>query len=174
MPSSVCRALANKALTFRLYLLFAAYPIVYQRGRGWSEGIGSLAFVGILVGNLFAAVVTFLMYFGYKAKCLAIQGRVPPEALLPDSFIAAIALPAGLFWFSWTHSPSAHYRASIAAGVPFGYGMVMVFLPVLNYLIDAYTIYAACAPFSAPFSRYSPTICMAIWATTGRRPSPPS
>ncbi|PLB46347.1 MFS general substrate transporter [Aspergillus steynii IBT 23096] len=126
-----------------LYLLFAAYPIVYQQGRGWSEGIGSLPFVGILVGILFAVVATFPMYFRYKKKVLAIQGRVPPEARLPDSFIAALALPAGLFWFAWTNSPSVHYMASIAAGVPFGYGMVMVFLPVLNYLIDAYTIYAA-------------------------------
>lgn len=32
---------------------------------------------------------------------------------------------------------------SIAAGVPFGFGMLAVFLPVLNYLVDAYTLYAA-------------------------------
>ena len=32
---------------------------------------------------------------------------------------------------------------SIAAGVPFGFGMVLVFLGVMNYLIDAYTIFAA-------------------------------
>lgn len=33
--------------------------------------------------------------------------------------------------------------ASIAAGVPFGAGMILVFLGVINYLIDSYTIYAA-------------------------------
>lgn len=33
--------------------------------------------------------------------------------------------------------------ASIAAGVPFGFGMVLVFLGIMNYLIDAYTIFAA-------------------------------
>jgi hypothetical protein len=32
---------------------------------------------------------------------------------------------------------------SIAAGVPFGFGMVLVFLSIMNYLIDAYTIFAA-------------------------------
>jgi hypothetical protein len=32
---------------------------------------------------------------------------------------------------------------SIAAGAPFGFGMVLVFLSVVNYLIDSYTIYAA-------------------------------
>lgn len=33
--------------------------------------------------------------------------------------------------------------ASIVAGIPFGFGMVLVFLGVMNYLIDAYTIFAA-------------------------------
>lgn len=99
--------------------------------------------MGILVGILFAVVATFPIYFRYKEKVLSTPGRVAPEARLPDAFIGAIALVVGLFWFAWTNSPSIHWMASIAAGVPFGFGMVMVFLPVLNYLIDAYTIYAA-------------------------------
>lgn len=33
--------------------------------------------------------------------------------------------------------------ASIAAGVPFGFGTVLIFLGIMNYLIDAYTIFAA-------------------------------
>jgi hypothetical protein len=57
--------------------------------------------------------------------------------------IASIALPVGLFWFAWTNSPDIHWLASVAAGVPFGFGMVLVFLSVFNYLIDAYTIFAA-------------------------------
>lgn len=36
-----------------------------------------------------------------------------------------------------------NYMISIAAGVPFGFGMILVFLGIMNYLIDAYTIYAA-------------------------------
>lgn len=123
--------------------MFAAFPIVYEKGRGWSEGITGLSFLGILVGIIFSTICTFPMYFRYKKKVLSTPGRIAPEARLPDSFWGAIALPIGLFWFAWTNSPSIHYMISIAAGVPFGFGMVMVFLPVLNYLIDAYTIYAA-------------------------------
>ncbi|KAL4801071.1 major facilitator superfamily domain-containing protein [Aspergillus venezuelensis] len=127
-----------------LYLLFAAYPIVFQQVRGWSEGKGGLAFIGVLVGILFATAYNFPLYFRYKRKALASpNGRLPPEERLPDSFPAAIALPIGLFWFAWTNSPSIHWASPIAAGVPFGFGMVMVFRPVFNYLIDAYTIYAA-------------------------------
>ena len=33
-----------------LYMLFAAFPIVYQQVRGWSQGIGGLSFLGVAVG----------------------------------------------------------------------------------------------------------------------------
>lgn len=33
-----------------LYLCFAAFPIVYQEKRGWSQGVGGLAFLGVTVG----------------------------------------------------------------------------------------------------------------------------
>jgi multidrug resistance protein len=127
-----------------LYMLFAAYPFVFQNVRGWSESKGELAFLGILVGILFAVIYIIANFFDYREKALKVSpGRLPPEARLPPSFPACIALPVGLFWFAWTNQPSIHWMSPVAAGVPFGFGMVMVFLPVLNYLVDAYTIYAA-------------------------------
>ncbi|KAK9858706.1 MFS general substrate transporter [Penicillium brevicompactum] len=127
-----------------LYMLFAAYPIVFQSVRGWSESEGGLAFLGILVGILFAIIYIVVVFFDYRKRTLKVSpGRLPPEARLPPSFPACIALPVGLFWFAWTSQPSVHWMAPIAAGVPFGFGMVMVFLPILNYLVDTYTIYAA-------------------------------
>ncbi|KAL4909361.1 hypothetical protein BDW74DRAFT_165849 [Aspergillus multicolor] len=127
-----------------LYMFFAAFPIVFQEVRGWNEGIGGLAFLGILVGCLIAGGYIFPVYFSYRKKAAAAKpNRLPPEERLPGSFPAAICLPVGLFWFAWTNSPSVHWMAPIAAGVPFGFGMVMVFIPILNYLVDSYTIYAA-------------------------------
>lgn len=49
----------------------------------------------------------------------------------------------GLFWFAWTNSPSIHWMVSIAAEVSFGFGIVLIFLGITNYLINAYTIFAA-------------------------------
>jgi hypothetical protein len=68
---------------------------------------------------------------------------LPPEARLPPAIVGAFALPIGLFWFAWTNYPSVHFMASISAGVPFGFGMLLVFLALMNYLIDTYLIYAA-------------------------------
>ncbi|KAJ5901887.1 hypothetical protein N7495_002415 [Penicillium taxi] len=126
-----------------LYMMFAAFPIVYQVERGWNQGVGGLAFLGIMVGMLIAVVYSLWDNKRYVKVQEAHEGFAPPEARLPPCMWASATLPIGLFWFAWTNYPTIHWMASIAAGVPFGFGMVLVFLSIMNYLIDAYTIFAA-------------------------------
>ncbi|CAI7645983.1 unnamed protein product [Penicillium manginii] len=111
--------------------------------RKWDEGTTGLTFVGVMIGILCGSAYTIPMYYRYKRKSSESSTPVPPEARLADGFLGAITLPIGLFMFAWTNSPSVHWLVSVAAGVPFGFGMLTVFLAVLNYLVDAYTIYAA-------------------------------
>jgi hypothetical protein len=59
------------------------------------------------------------------------------------SLVGCVAIPIGLFWFAWTNSPSVHWLVSIAAQTFFGFGFVLVYISIQNYLVDAYTIYAA-------------------------------
>lgn len=126
-----------------LYMLFAAFPIVYQQNRGWSTGIGGLSFLGIMVGMMFAVAYSIWDNKRYIRAEEANDGLAPPEARLPPALVGSVAIPIGLFWFAWTNYTSIHWMVSIAAGVPFGFGMVLVFLSIMNYLIDAYTIFAA-------------------------------
>ncbi len=39
-----------------LYLMFAAFPIVFQQKRGWGQGVGSLPFLCVAVGMLTAVL----------------------------------------------------------------------------------------------------------------------
>jgi len=127
-----------------LYLCFFAYPVVYQQERGWSAGIGGLPFLGVAVGMLSAVVYSIPENGRYnKVANSKYNGKAPPEERLPMAMVGSIAIPVGLFWFAWSNSPSVMWFASVAAGAPFGFGMVCVFLSVFNYLIDSYTIYAA-------------------------------
>ena len=126
-----------------LYMMFAAFPIVYQQGRGWSEGIGGLAFIGVAVGMMIAVIYSAFDNKRYNREAAKNNGNAPPEARLPPSMLGSVFLPVGLFWFAWTNYPSIHWSASIIGTAPFGFGMVLVFLSIMNYLIDAYTIYAA-------------------------------
>ncbi|DAA73627.1 TPA_exp: putative MFS multidrug transporter [Trichophyton benhamiae CBS 112371] len=126
-----------------LYMLFSAFPVVYQQHRGWSPGIGGLAFLGVLGGILAAMVINLLDNKRYAKVSKEYNGFAPPEERLPVAIIGGIAIPIGLFWFAWTNGPQIHWIVSIIASAPFGFGMVLVFLSLMNYLIDAYTIYAA-------------------------------
>lgn len=128
-----------------LYMLFGAYPIVYQEVRGWSEGIGALPFLGVTIGTISASLVAPITQKIYMRAATANGGFAHPEARLVPAMIGAIVLPIGLFWFAWTNSPSIHWISSVIAGVPFGFGMVIVFIAVFNYLIDTYTVFAASA-----------------------------
>jgi multidrug resistance protein len=127
-----------------LFLMFAAFPIVYGEGRGWSSGITGLAFIGVAIGMLIALIYAVTIDRYLYSKVLAkTDNNPPPEARLHPLAVGGVALPIGLFWFAWTNSPDIHWLASVAAGIPFGFGLVLLFLALTNYLVDAYTIYAA-------------------------------
>lgn len=126
-----------------LYMLFAAYPIVFQQVRGWNQGVGSLPFLGIMVGMIGAVAYSIYDNKRYVKVEEEHGGFAPPEARLFPCLIATVTIPVGLFWFAWTNYLSIHWIVCIIAGAPFGFGMVLVFLSIMNYLIDAYTIFAA-------------------------------
>ncbi|OJI96872.1 hypothetical protein ASPVEDRAFT_48968 [Aspergillus versicolor CBS 583.65] len=126
-----------------LYMLFAAYPIVFQGVRGWSQGIGALPFLGIMVGMILAVAYSIWDNKRYIRAQDKHGGFAPPEARLPPCMVASVTIPIGLFWFAWTNYPSIHWIVCIIAGAPFGFGMVLVFLSIMSYLIDTYTIFAA-------------------------------
>jgi MFS family permease len=128
-----------------LYSFFSAFPIVFQQVRGWSPGIGGLAFLGILVGMLIAiAYVVFYVNPDY-IKAVDKHGGItaPPEVRLKGALVGAPLLIVGLGAFAATNVPSIHWSAPIILSSPFGFAMVLIFLSLQNYLIDAYLIYAA-------------------------------
>lgn len=128
-----------------LFMMFAAFPIVYQQGRGWNQGVGGLAFLGIMVGMVFAVMYSIPDNARYTRAMKKHGGFAPPESRLPPVMLAAICIPVGLFWFAWTNAPSIHWIVSILGCVPFGFGVVLIYLGVLSYLIDSYSVFAASA-----------------------------
>lgn len=82
-----------------LYMLFAAFPIVYQENRGWSPGIGGLAFIGVAVGMILAVAYCIWENKRYAKVSDEHKGFAPPEARLPVCMVGGVAVPIGLFWF---------------------------------------------------------------------------
>ncbi|KAI4722914.1 MFS transporter [Aureobasidium sp. EXF-10727] len=126
-----------------LYLLFGAYPVVFQLGKHWSEGVGGLAFLGVAFGMFAAICFSLYSHKWYMAAAAKNNGFAPPEARLVIGMVGSVCLPISMFWFAWTNGPSIHWISPVMAGAPFGFGLTLVFLSVTSYLIDAYVIYAA-------------------------------
>ncbi|CAG8904012.1 unnamed protein product [Penicillium egyptiacum] len=125
-----------------VYMFMGAMPIVYNEDRGWSVGIGGLAFLGIAVGIIFGLIYAIWDNNSRYIKLFAAKSATP-ESRLPPAIVGGVALPIGMFAFAWTNYPSIHWSVSIILSAPFGFGCVLVILPIMNYLIDTYTIYAA-------------------------------
>ncbi|KAG2177040.1 hypothetical protein INT43_007696 [Umbelopsis isabellina] len=124
-----------------LYAFFFAYPVVFGELYGFNDGQIGLTFIGILVGTGFALIVTPILEKRYNSL-----GRPPtPEDRLVGMMFAAPFVPISLFIFAWTSYPWVHWIGPTMSGVPFGFGMVLIYYTANNYLIDTFITYCASA-----------------------------
>ncbi|KAE8364519.1 major facilitator superfamily domain-containing protein [Aspergillus caelatus] len=141
-PIVVVLALYMSFLYGTTYLLLAALPIVFQRVRGWSPGMGGLAFVPIAIGMLFATAFMVFINRQYTRKFRASEtGQLPPEARLPSGKVGAALIPIGLFLFAWANDPSIHWAVCMVGTAFFGFGNICVTLALVNYLVDSCSIF---------------------------------
>jgi DHA1 family multidrug resistance protein-like MFS transporter len=136
-----------------LYLFFEAYPIAFQKQRGWNEGVGALPFIGITIGVLIGAGIIVWTSKTRFARKMAKHGRVIPEERLIPMIVGGFIFPAGMFWFAWTSSPHITWVPQVLAGIPIGAGVLMIFLQGLNYIIDVYLMNANSAIAGNTFVR---------------------
>ncbi|KAF9894782.1 hypothetical protein FE257_004403 [Aspergillus nanangensis] len=127
-----------------IYALLGAYPVVFQGVYGMNMGVGGLAFVGLILGELLGGVY-ILMLQGEYARKLAANGDKPiPEWRLPPAIVGAVAFTIGMFWFGWTgYTASIHWMAPVASGLLTGFGIFCIFLQCFNYIVDCYPTLAA-------------------------------
>ncbi|KAI0807268.1 MFS general substrate transporter [Fomes fomentarius] len=136
-----------------LYAFFAAYPIVFQQHRHFSEGEGGLAFLGIGVGNLLGLSLAPVQNRLYWRAMDRNNGMTVPEARLYLPMVGGIFLPISLFWFAWTSDPPIHWIVPVLAGVPFGFSCAIIMQGLTQYLMDTYSIYCASAIASTVVTR---------------------
>ncbi|GES58200.1 MFS multidrug transporter [Aspergillus terreus] len=127
-----------------MYALLAAYPVVFQGKHGMNLGVGSLPFIGLIVGEFFGGIYILIVQQSYIKK-LAANNDIPvPEWRLPPCIVGGCAFTIGLFWYGWTGwTKSIHWMAPTASGVFTGFGIYVIFLQCFNYLIDSYLQFAA-------------------------------
>ncbi|OXV09877.1 hypothetical protein Egran_02361 [Elaphomyces granulatus] len=129
-----------------LYLFLTAYPIVFQQIHGFNKGLGGLPYFGIICGQLLCGIFIICQQPSYNRKLRANNGVPIPEWRLPPIIIGGAAFAGGLFWFGWSgYRASIHWIVPTLSGLLTGFGLLAIFLQSLNYIVDAYLLFAASA-----------------------------
>ncbi|KAI4238541.1 MAG: hypothetical protein L6R40_005710 [Gallowayella cf. fulva] len=144
-----------------LYLFLTAYPIVFQQIHHFNPGVGGLPYFGMILGQISAGVYIAFTQPSYNRK-LEANGGVPiPEWRLFPVILGGISFTGGLFWFGWSgYQASTHWIVPTLSGLLTGFGLLAIFLQSLNYLVDAYLMFAASAIAANTFLR---SICGAVF-----------
>lgn len=129
------------------YMYFEAYPIVFEGIYKQSPGVSGLMFLPVGAGSMSATGV-FLYYDSYLRKAQAANKswtQKEESRRLPLAFLGGPLFVIALFWLGWTARESIPFWVPMLAGIPFGMGFILIFMALLNYLADAYEIFAASA-----------------------------
>jgi DHA1 family multidrug resistance protein-like MFS transporter len=137
-----------------LYLFLTVYALLFQGVYGWSPGISGLAYFGMLTGEIIAFIYVVLDNPRYARKLEANNNIPVPEWQLPMSMVGSVVFAGGLFWFGWTgYTGNIPWVVPVLSGIFTGFGIFSIFLSLLNYIVDAYLMFAASALAANTFMR---------------------
>jgi multidrug resistance protein len=129
-----------------LYLFFTTIATVFITQYGFSAGLSGLAFLGIGLGYFIGLALYGLTNDRIVMKLVQRNGgKYEPEMRLPAMIVFASLLPISFFWYGWSVDKNVHWIVPIIGMLPYGIGLMGVFLPVQTYIIDSYQEYAASA-----------------------------
>ncbi|KAI3260971.1 hypothetical protein CBS147309_7331 [Penicillium roqueforti] len=129
-----------------VYALLEAYPYVFEHVHGMTPAFAGLMFIGLIIGVVLACSFILFGQLAYARRLAENKGIPVPEWRLAPPLLGAPVFTIGLFWFGWTgFTPQIHWVVPAAAGIFIGFGVLCIFLPCFNYLVDAYLPIAASA-----------------------------
>lgn len=108
----------------------------------------------MVTGEVIAFIVIVSTNPRYVKKLEANHNVPVPEWRLPISMVGGVLFTGGLFWFGWSgYSGSTHWIVPVLSGLFTGFGIFSIFLSLLNYIVDAYLMFAASAIAANTFMR---------------------
>ncbi|OTB01037.1 hypothetical protein M426DRAFT_14892 [Hypoxylon sp. CI-4A] len=137
------------------YMSFQSFPIIFQQVYGLSPGVTGLCYMPIGAG----AVLSLPIFFAYDHihRNAVVQGKQWAKQeeyrRVPLAVLGGPIFGISLFWLGWSAHPNVSFVAPLLAGIPFGLGFMLIFMSLLNYITDAYDIFAASANAAASSCR---------------------
>ncbi|KAK0386022.1 hypothetical protein NLU13_5859 [Sarocladium strictum] len=136
-----------------LYMFFVAFPIIYQKGKGYSAGKTGLMFIPVAVGVVLSACCSPWVNNHYMTFVHKHAGKPPAETRLIPMMFSCWFIPIGLFIFAWTSYPELSWAGPAMGGLPVGFGFIFLYNSANNYLVDSYQHQAASALAAKTFIR---------------------
>ncbi|ODV64318.1 MFS transporter [Ascoidea rubescens DSM 1968] len=134
-----------------LYAFFFAYPVIFGELYGYNDGQIGLMFIPILIGAGFALLTTpILEKFYMKTSKVRIM---TPEDRLVGAMVGSPFPAIALFILGATSFKHIIWVGPASSGIAFGYGMVLIYYSINNYIIDTYSLYSASALATKVFLR---------------------
>ncbi|CAG8952447.1 hypothetical protein HYFRA_00001194, partial [Hymenoscyphus fraxineus] len=137
-----------------LYLLFTTITTVFTSTYSWPPELCGLAYIGLGLGFLLGlAVVGRISDPTVVRMTRANNGTFEPEMRLPACILFAFFIPISFFWYGWAAEAGVHYIVPIIGLIPFGFGMMGIWIPIQTYAIDSFPEFAASAIAALTVSR---------------------
>ncbi|KAI5465823.1 major facilitator superfamily transporter [Mariannaea sp. PMI_226] len=149
-----------------VYLMFQAYPIIFQDFYGLNPGMASLAYIPLCLGVLvaFAIFLFFTWYRDRQAKAGAAWANNEKYRRLPLACIASPCMVISLFWLGWTTWDSVPPIVPMIGGFLFPVGVQLLFMGMINYLTDVYRQSSASVHAAASWTRSTGAILLPLAA----------
>ncbi|KAI8628285.1 MFS general substrate transporter [Xylariaceae sp. FL1651] len=127
-----------------MYLMFNSITPTFQDQYGFPTSLTGLVYLAQGLGYVIG-LWTFLLLSDRTVVRLTKKnnGVYEPEMRLHLIIYYACICPITFFWYGWTTYNKVHWIAPILSLIPFGIGILGVYLPTQAYIIDAYPLYSA-------------------------------
>lgn len=129
-----------------LYLLFTTIPTTFTTHYNWSIETTGLAYISFAIGMCLSLLVLMRTIDRRVARLRALNNGVfEPEMRLGKLIYVTMGVGPSLILYGWSAQRQWHWIVPILALVPFGFGMVGIFLGSQTYIVDSFSMYAASA-----------------------------
>ncbi|GAA6027782.1 hypothetical protein JCM8097_001715 [Rhodosporidiobolus ruineniae] len=125
-----------------------AYSYIFKQPYSLSDGTVGLTFLAPVVGLFLGTAFTPLLYRRHLAatsRARALGRPTQPEEHLRPAIVATWLVPVALLLAGWTSRESIPIWVPLASQVLFGLGILLIYIAICQYIIDAYLSYAASA-----------------------------
>ncbi|KIW10725.1 hypothetical protein PV08_10024 [Exophiala spinifera] len=134
-----------------IFSYFGSTAYVLQLKYGFNSRQVGLSLISVIIGFFLGSALfaTFDKTLYARATAASPQGMAAPEHRLYSAIVGSCFLPLSLFWYAWEAHSGGHWAALVAAGIPFGFGALSLFLSTITYLVDVYGPRGAASALSA-------------------------